>query len=243
VLLDVGVIRELADVERCFADQARGVEPLKAGHRREHAPGAPSRRQGGVRMRAWNDPTKQQFALAFLAHARGMCPATPDAPVGPDQIALAIIPTNSLDCAAVRDPGAPNPVDYATNSNANGNVVAGGLAAGGRALNKIANTVQGTHAEMVLLDAFPPPAMARVGISKQTCLLCCLALQIAGVATRGCHGQLYDAWKFPAFIKNNALRLNIFLGAGALAVYNQLSQQNQANALRLIETNLKQYDR
>ena len=192
-------------------------------------------------MRAWNEPTKQEFALAFLAHAHGVCPATPDAPAGPDQIAMAIIPTNNLDCAAVYDTGA-NPVDYATNSNANGNVAAGSAAAGGRALNKIANTVQGTHAEMVLIDAFPPPAMAQVGISKRACLLCCVALQIGGVANRGCHGQLYDAWKFPAYIKNSPVRLNVFLGAGAVAVYNQLSTANRANALRLIETNLKQYE-
>ncbi|HEY7033595.1 MAG TPA: nucleic acid/nucleotide deaminase domain-containing protein [Thermomicrobiales bacterium] len=193
-------------------------------------------------MRAWNAPTQQEFADAFLAHAHVTCPVTPDFPNPPDNIAMAIVPTNSLDCAAVRDPGGLNPVDYATNTNANGNVAAGGLAAGGRALNKVPRGAQGMHAEMTLLDAFPPPNMPQVGISKQACLLCCIALQIAGVANRGCHGELYDAWKFPDYIRLSAVRLNAFLGPGAVAVYNQLSAQNQANALRLIETNLKQYD-
>jgi hypothetical protein len=138
-------------------------------------------------MRAWNAPTQLEFADAFLTHAPGTCPV---APLGPENIAMAIITTNSSACAAVRDPGSPNPVGDATSSNANGNAAAGGVAAGGRAPSKVANGVQGRHAEMVLHDAFPPSSMRYVGVSKQCCLLCDLAYRFAGVARRGCHGVL-----------------------------------------------------
>ncbi|MFB8787303.1 MAG: nucleic acid/nucleotide deaminase domain-containing protein [Potamolinea sp.] len=184
---------------------------------------------------AWNDPNKNKFATAFLNYARTVSPVTQDNSQPADTLAETIIPGNSLDCAAVSDPGAPNTVDYSTNSNITGKAVPG------RNLNRIVDKTDGKHAEMKILDALVavPPY---IGISKRCCLLCDLALNIANVGRRGCHGQLFDAWKFPTYISSNPARLQAFLGPVAYGTYSQLSQPNQKEALRLIETNLKQYD-
>ena len=189
------------------------------------------------RFRKWDDETQQQFADAFLLHARNVCPVTLDAPNATDAVAMTIIPNNSLDCAAVRDvAGPPNPFEFATNSNGNGNV-----AGVGRPGVKIQRGPQGKHAEMVLLDVYP--GMPYVGISKQCCLLCALSLAIAGIPNRGNRGDLWDAWVFPNSILANPGNLTAFLGAGANAIYLQLSPTSQRAALNLIQTSIKQYDR
>ena len=191
------------------------------------------------RFRKWDDETQQQFATAFLANIRLVCPATPDAPNATDAIAMTIFPNNDRDCAAVRDvAGPPAAFQFATNGNGNGNV-----AAVGRPNVKSNRGALGKHAEMVLLDAFLPPAMPYVGISKQCCLLCARSLQIAGVANRGNRGDLWDAWVFPNFISANPAHLTAFLGPGANAIYLQLSPTSQRAALNLIQTSIKQYDR
>lgn len=183
---------------------------------------------------AWNDTNKNKFATAFLNYARAVSPVTQDNSQPADQLAETIIPSNSLDCAAVSDPGAPNAVDYATNSNITGKAVPG------RNLNRIIDETDGKHAEMKILDALG--VVPYIGISKRCCLLCDLTLQVAVVGRRGCHGQLFDAWKFPAYITSDPMKLKAFLGPVAYGIYSQLSQPNQREALRLIETNLKQYD-
>ncbi|MDQ1713568.1 MAG: hypothetical protein QOE45_3018 [Frankiaceae bacterium] len=189
---------------------------------------APSQR---VAYQPWDDARKNAFAAAVLQHLAGACPATDDAPAALDQTAMGIVAENSLNCAAVHDAGGR--LSYATNTN--------GADARPDGAEQIANNVQGTHAEMVLLDQFG--AQPYFGISKRCCLLCANALRIAGVGSRGNRGDLFDAWKFPTYIIADNARLTSFLGADAMAVYNAVKPEDRLAALRLVETNLKQYQR
>ncbi|HEX4955289.1 MAG TPA: nucleic acid/nucleotide deaminase domain-containing protein [Thermoanaerobaculia bacterium] len=199
-----------------------------------------AQRAARARYVDWSDQRKSDFAAAFLLHARALAPVTADAPAGLDAVAQHVVPPADLNCGAVEDPGAPANYNYATNSN---QPAPGAIAAlGGRGFARVNNPEPRLHAEMRIYQN--NPGVAYIGISKRCCLLCQLAFSVVGFGgTRGCHGELFDAWVFPNFIRNTPANLTGFLGAGAAAIYNQLSPANQGEALKLIQGNLKQYDK
>jgi hypothetical protein len=192
-------------------------------------------------LQAWNSPTQNAFAVAVLANVHGLAPVTPDAPAVLDLVAQHIVPTNSQNCAAVEDPGAPANFLYATNSNSPtpASIAAHGT---GRLFTRINNPEPRLHAEMMIYTN--NPAVGYIGISKRCCLMCAASLAVVGgVVTRGCHGEIFDTgWRMPAFIKGTPANLAAFLGAGAMAIYNLLSDASKMDAIRLVETNIKQYD-
>ena len=81
-----------------------------------------------------------------------------------------------------------------------------------------------THAEMKIADLSGAPSGTYIGISKECCLCCAAALLVQGkYRFGGCHGQAFDNWPMPSFIRNNPANLRKFMGEEAWALYSLLT--------------------
>jgi hypothetical protein len=119
----------------------------------------------------------------------------------------------------------------------NDHLVEGG-GAGGHAVvyapgnyQKVQFTNAQLHAEMKILqycftNTYAGPYYY-IGISKPCCLRCAVVMKIQGFSSRGCGGGLWDAgWAIPQFVRNDATKLQAFLGLLAYDWYKDL-QANQ----------------
>jgi len=80
------------------------------------------------------------------------------------------------------------------------------------------------HAEMQLADNGQVPNGTYIGISKECCLCCAAALLVQGkYRFGGCHGEAFNQWRIPNFIRSSAENLQNFLGAEAWNYYQSLT--------------------
>ncbi|MDT7688618.1 MAG: hypothetical protein QOE46_1377 [Acidobacteriota bacterium] len=79
------------------------------------------------------------------------------------------------------------------------------------------------HAEMQLADSGQVPEGTYIGISKPCCLCCAAALLVQGkYRFGGCHGEAFNQWRIPNFIKNSAENLQKFFGQAVWDYYQSL---------------------
>ena len=80
------------------------------------------------------------------------------------------------------------------------------------------------HAEMELADSGRIPNGTYIGISKECCLCCAAALLVQGkYRFGGCHGEAFNQWRIPNFIRGSEEKLQLFLGKKAWKFYQGLT--------------------
>lgn len=80
------------------------------------------------------------------------------------------------------------------------------------------------HAEVKLADTGSLEFGTYIGISKECCLCCAAALLVQGkYRFGGCHGEAFNHWPWPSFIRNDAGNLKRFMGDEAWGLYSKLT--------------------
>ena len=92
------------------------------------------------------------------------------------------------------------------------------------------------HAEMELADSGKLSYGSYIGISKECCLCCAAALLVQGMYRfGGCHGEAFNQWRIPNFIRGNAKNLENFLGATAWSHYQNLTAGTSGLPLMMLD--------
>ena len=92
------------------------------------------------------------------------------------------------------------------------------------------------HAEMELADSGNIPKGTYIGISKSCCLCCAAALLVQGkYRFGGCHGEAFNQWRIPNFIRSSTKKLKAFLGPTAWEWYQTLSEGTSGLPLSMLD--------
>ncbi|MCP4152586.1 MAG: hypothetical protein GY757_32920, partial [bacterium] len=85
----------------------------------------------------------------------------------------------------------------------------------------------GYHAEMNLIEKQPPKVGSFIYISKDCCVPCAASILIDNrYKFKACHGQIYNKWKLPNFIKGDDTKYRKFLGQKTYTILKSLGKED-----------------